>query len=559
VPARHCVTGLIITSGAIALVLLAASPRGLFSGDEGIKLAETQGLAFTSFHDASLYDPGAKLAGDRTLDAFAASSEFTLSGDDPAKLYGTYPLLYPALAVPLYRLGGVRGMALLSLAGFIAVLVLTARLARRCLVSERAVAAAVAVAGLGCTLPLYATTIFEHTAGAALLLAALDTILGDPIGARRMWLGGALFGVATCFRTELYAFAPSMALVLAWRIGLRRPAWLRWLAFGSGAIAVVIAFLACHRLATPAWHPTLAASSDGEVLTLYHRLGQLVATDLLPCGQILIVATIVVGAWRSLPFVRRPSPLVTAALGAAWSVTTWFAIRNVESLDARTVTGLFTATPVLTLALLRGVGPIVRTESPLGVLVAAASLFAAIIVILPKASSGGGLELGARYLLPVIPLLAIAAAEAGRRHPIERACWAILFAAGVWTTVINARSQWRVRELGAHIVTAVERSEAPVVFSEVWWVAQLAVPVQSEGVSLFVGDRPTAIYDRLYEVGVRRVLSLRGRAPPPTGRVRLRLLPQTVVDDPRIHPQVYELMSPSPAATSTVPPTRVPQ
>jgi hypothetical protein len=112
------------------------------------------------------------------------------------------------------------------------------------MVSERAIAAAVAVVGLGCSLPLYATTIFEHTPGVALLLAAIDTILGGPIRARRSWLGGVLFGIATCFRTELYAFAPSMAVIVAWRIGLRRPAWLHWLAFGGGSLAVIAAFLA---------------------------------------------------------------------------------------------------------------------------------------------------------------------------------------------------------------------------------------------------------------------------------------------------------------------------
>jgi hypothetical protein len=94
----------------IALALLAASPAGLFSGDEGIKLGEIQGLAFSSYRDASLYDPGATLAGDRTLDAFAAAGEFTFTGDDPGKVFGTYPLLYPALAVPLYHVGGVRGI-----------------------------------------------------------------------------------------------------------------------------------------------------------------------------------------------------------------------------------------------------------------------------------------------------------------------------------------------------------------------------------------------------------------------------------------------------------------
>jgi hypothetical protein len=62
-------------------------------------------------------------------------------------------------------------------------------------------------------------------------------------------------------------------------------------------------------------------------------------------------------------------------------------------------------------------------------------------------------------------------------------------------------------------------------------------------VCLYVGSDPTAIYDRLYMLGVRHVLALRGQPPAATGHVRLRLTESGIVDDPRISPQVYELLS----------------
>lgn len=510
----------IIASTLAALALLLASPNGLFSGDEGIKLAETQGLAFTGYRDASLYDPGARLAGDRKHDAFAAAAEFSFTTGD--KIYGTYPLVFPAITAPLYWIGGVRGMALVSLAAFVAVLILTARLARRCMLSEGAIAAAVAVTGLGCSLPLYATTLYEHTAAAALLLAAIDITLDG----RRMALAGALLGLATCMRTELYAFAPAMAIVVAWSIGVRLREWRRWLAFGGGAVTVVAAFLIIHRVATGVWHPTLNASANGDTLTLYGRLQHLVQFELLPWAQIPLALTLAAAAFR-------PRTLVTTAIALMWCAMTYLAIRS----DDRTVTGLFTTTPVIALALTRQVLP---RHSPLGALVLAAVVFVVTLVLLPKACANGGLELGARYLLPVVPLFAIGAAAAARR---QRACWAVLFAASVCATVVNARAQWQIREVGEHVVTAIERAGAPVVFTEVWWVAQLAVPAQQDGVCLYVGSDPTAIYDRLYMLGVRHVLALRGQPPAATGHVRLRLTESGIVDDPRISPQVYELLS----------------
>src|SRR5205823_4632954 len=162
----------------------------------------------------------------------------------------------------------------------------------------------------GSTLPLYGTMFCEHTAAVAVLLAAIDVALGG----RRLVLAGALFGIATCFRTELYAFAPAMALVVVWRVGF---AWRRWLACAAGGIVVAAAFLIVHRLATPAWHPTLTASADGEVMPLLRRFGHIIARELVLDWQYLVLATGLAGIARSL---WRPRHAVTVVLALAWCV-----------------------------------------------------------------------------------------------------------------------------------------------------------------------------------------------------------------------------------------------
>jgi hypothetical protein len=526
----------IVASAVVALVWLAVSPAGLFSGDEGIKLAETQSLAFHSYREASLYEPGARFTTNGEFRPFGGAP-FVFTGDDPTRVYGTYPLLYPALAAPLYRLGGYRGMALLSFAGFVAVLILTARLARRCSLSEPAVACAVAIVGFGTTLPLYSATIYEHTVAAAMVLAAIDVTLGGPAAAGRMWIGGVLFGLATCFRTELYAFAPAMTIVVAWRLGIGRTSWRRWLAFAAGSMCVVAGFVVVHRLATPVWHPTLAASADGEVPALGRRLGHVIAYELVDSGWMLVVATLVVFAARR--WLRLP-PIIATLMSGAWGIAAMLAIRDVGDPDVRAVTGMLTASPVLALGVMRSSG-LRRQGSEVSVLALAAICYCATVVLLPKGAALGGLELGARYLLPVTPLLAIAATAVARRHPIDRTCWAVLFGISAAATAVNAKQQWRIRELGAEVLAAVDSAGAPVMFTEVWWVAQLAIPAQADDVSLFVADRPTAIYDRLYDAGIRRIVAIRGSPPRPTGHIQVRMLSEASINDRRLNPHVYEL------------------
>jgi hypothetical protein len=327
---------------------------------------------------------------------------------------------------------------------------------------------------------------------------------------------------------------------------VRRITWTRWLVFGASAAAVVAIFLAAHRAATPAWHPALTASGDGEQLTLDQRAAHVIAPQLLPDAWLVLDATIAIAIAMSFAKLRERAAIraLAFAVGAAWIVLACFAIADVDGRNVRTLVGLGTSVPVVALGVLRGFRRDDDRAAPTGALAAAAVVFVAIIVVLPKASAGGGLELGARYLLPVVPLLAIAATDLARRHRAFAALWLAMVAVGAWGTVVNARSQWRIRELGAHVVTAIADSRAQAMFTQVWWVAQLAVPAQADGVALYYADAPTAIYDRLYDAGLRRIVALRGSPPPPTGRVRLRQITCTTSVDPRLAPEVYELVDP---------------
>jgi hypothetical protein len=530
---------------AVAVVISLAMPRGLFSGDEGIKLAQIQGLVASRFTDAALYDPGARYAVDRRHEALTKAPGFTRVDKQSGKVYGTYPLLYAALAVPFYWAGGAFAVPWLSLLALAIALVLTARLARVSLGSDASAAAVVAVVALSSPLLLYGGLVIEHTASVAALLGAIALLVGQDPPLRRLAASGALYALATCFRTELYAFAPSMALILAWRIGLRPSAWRRWCAFAAGAVVVVGLFLVAHRLATPFWHPTLAVSTTAPPSLLRVRFIQLVPRELYEEGRLLVLATLAAAVVAMAPGrARRPVQLVlTAAATAAWGFLAFKAVRAVDGDHVRTVTGLLTTTPIAVLALLRGVDRRER-ESPIAVFAAAALAFAAVVVLVPKRGSAGGLELGSRYMLPILPLLAIAAIDHARRHWVHGACAVALVGLGVWASVANVRSEHRVRALGAHVIDAIEEPPADAMFTPVWWVAQLAVPAQDR-TCLYVGSASTRLYDRLFDAGLTRIAVLRGKPPAPAGRIRFRPLGPSPVGDPRVSPRLYELYDPS--------------
>lgn len=549
------VDGVALAGVLVAAVLALAMPRGLFSGDEGIKLAQAQQLLYSGATEASLYDRGASAIVDRQANLFARMPAFAKLDRDGARSWGTYPLLYPALAVPLLAAGGPFAVFGLSLLGLAAALIATGRLARRVMRSETAAAAVVAVVATGSSLPHYAGLIYEHTCAVGPLLAALALLVppwrsaphadADAAPSARQLAGaGALYALATCFRTELYAFAPALGLVLLWRLGWPWRAWRGYLAFALGAAAVLAPFLLAHRAATGFWHPTLAVSQGAPPTTLAVRLLHLAPRALT--GPALAALALTALSALALTMARGQRWLeraATAAVALAWGALAVAAALAVDGKGTRTLVGVTTSTPLVALALLHL--PQLR-ERPRAapVLAAAAVTFIATVVLLPKRASVGGLELGARYLLPILPLLVIAALEHARRSRLSVACAVALAALGLGGAAVNARAEAQTRALGAHVLDAIDQSGADAVITPVWWVGQLAVPAQARAAVFVPSGAPTDLLDRLAAVGWRRVVVLRGGLPPSRGQVHAQPLPPPPTADRRVSPRVYQLVGP---------------
>ncbi|MEO9183028.1 MAG: hypothetical protein ABI467_06040, partial [Kofleriaceae bacterium] len=147
---------------------------------------------------------------------------------------------------------------------------------------------------------------------------------------------------------------------------------------------------------------------------------------------------------------------------------------------------------------------------------------------------------GPRDLVPVLPLLVIAALDAARSRA-RIACAAALAIAGGAALVANARANYKIRALGAHVVELAAQSNADVVISDVWWVSQLAIPAQAERIVLVSNRGDRDVWRALYDHGRRRVLVLRGNCPDPGPRMVFQPRPCPCLDEPRLDPHLYEL------------------
>ena len=524
----------IVTVLAATFAWGVALPRGLFSGDEGIKLAQIQGLDDAGYADGALLYRGH--ASDPTNALHPLKSPgFTYEVD--GRVYGTYTLLYPALAVPIYRAGGFAWVWLLSLAGLAIMLVATAQIAARVTGSERVATAAVLAIGFATSVGLYACTIFEHTLAGGCLLAAIAILTGS-ITTRRVLAIGALFAAAIALRTELLAFGPSLLVLCAWRFGVRRAALRYYALVALGGAAVLAGFIAFNLALSGVWHPTLLASKTAAAGSFSDRACHLAAQTL---GGWRYVAVWITLAAAALAFMLRRRPHAVTAIGALVGVL-WIALtlRAIATMGVRPVVGLLTTAPVVALALIWRRPQLRGRSITTTALVLAAALFVAILVLLPKRGAIGGLELGPRYLIPIVPLLVIAALDGARTSRVRIACAIVLALAGTTALVANAQSQYSIRRLGATVVEVAEQAGADVVTTDVWWVAQLAVPAQADRIVMLTENKRD-VWQRLYAGDHRRVLVLRGSVPDPGPQLTLRPLDCPCLADRRLDPSLFEL------------------
>ena len=462
--------GLTLVVAALAYGMAAWLVRpdlGFWSPDSSIRYVQLVSLLQRRFERVDAVYPAVTL--DPQARFYPVSPGFAVVRE--GKVYLAYSPYFPALAAPLYRLLGAFGLVALPLAsGLLVVAVSCSWLGRR--MPELGLVGGVAV-GLGTPLAVYSVVFWDHAPVAALTAAGLLVLAGDRGANRQAFLAGALVGMATWFRNEVYVFAAAAAVAWALVAGWRRlprvlagmlcgaaPAWLlNWHLYGhplglkglAGAQA-----LAARLGGTERWLWSRLVAGYDLLISIENFQN---ATSPLRAPESLGVAGVLVGSAVLLRLGtanRTPASVyavgVAVAAVAAWLVAT-----------GAGVMGLVPAMPVLVLLGLWRPGE--RAEQLIGL---AAGLY--VLGVLATGSEGG-LQWGPRYLLPAVPPLvwlafsgvARAYKESSRDMRRALAVCAVLSVAASFG--VQAVGVWRVRAqvlAGARVEAILRSVESPI-------------------------------------------------------------------------------------------------
>ncbi len=505
---------LALASVVLAVWVLGFASRGLLSGDSGVKLAQSHALWESGFSSRALpYD--------RALDRqgrFAPYGEFIRKVHGQRQ--GIYSVTFTALAAPLVGGFGMTGALVLPLLGALAILLGVDLLLGRMGASPWARAGGAIVTVAFTPLLLYSAQFAEHTPGVGLTLLALVLVIPrDPdrssAAVAMRWrpaVAGALAAFAATIRPECYLTIATVGIALSARPGrLELKARAIEAAWYIGAALLVLgAWWGVNLWLSSTWDPLVTfqkAAPDRWANVQKLMIGEVKHDPgpwlLLPCLA-LAAALVPHHVLRGLPALALRLGLGVALLWLAWRV-------RVE-IKGRTLIGLFSVTPIALYGLLASPWqPRWRQVWVFAVLTTVS------IIGLNKSNDAGGLQLGARLLLPALPaLIALAAASVDDDFRARR--WVALrvtplfapTALLVGTIFMIARGMppaYQIALNGERAADAVAAAPGRAVVTRVWWESQVLSPVLFAGKELYlVGRDPTPILEALAARGDTEVV-----------------------------------------------------
>jgi hypothetical protein len=415
-----------IVSLYVVLGLVILAPESVYSGDIGVKYVQARALADHRFASLDIPYPGQFL--DPAREFFPLRPPFVMMTG------GTTQAIFPPAAAVIQAVavvaGGFRGLIVLSLISAAVVLVASSRLA-----PPKYELATVVAVGLGGPLWFYAVSASEHAPAVALGTAAFAWVLRSPAASRSApWIAGMLVGVGATLRDEVMLVAPGL-LVAIW---FRQRGWRRiGMAVAGLLIPLAIAAAvdvwwferpaAAHlrhavHLVQTALHVTAEPNPELPVLrpmTLRERYDTVVVYWLLGRGTdpqvagfvaALVAALFVRWKWRSsIGILVWLLAFSVTAGGDLWEVLTapkWLA-------------GLVRVSPFIVFAALPlSIGWLAREPVGLGTerggerllpVVIGLTALMYLVIAFAGVDTSGGKSLGPRLLLPLHPLLSVAA------------------------------------------------------------------------------------------------------------------------------------------------------
>ena len=487
------------------LGLAVLAPEAVYSGDIGVQYVQAQSILDNSFRSLAITYPGAFLDPERRFFPLRPPFVLTAAGETQS--------IFPPASALLQAVGvgawGLRGMIVISvIAGWLAVYC-AARLA------PALHAAVIAAVGLASPLWFYAVSGWHHAAGMALGTAAFACVLTANTRYAPL-LAGLSLGAGAALRDEVILLWPGVALAL-WFVRRRTLPIVLMTAGAAASLGLAAAIdiwwfdrpPAAHlrhavHLLQSAFQATDAPNLDVPVLrpmTLRERHQTVVQYWVFGYGHDRIIAAYVAGLAVALAIRLW---LRTSAGIAAWLV----AVLGLAAQDfwelmtaPKWLAGLYRVAPYLAFAVLP---PAVKALPPAagGLVPRIALLTTAAYLILAFAGvdTTGGKGLGPRLLLPVLPIVAVAAViriDGYLRSPLrwDRFAGGLGVLLGGMTLVMHLYGTTvayygRNRD-DSSVIRAVAASRERIVVADDVHTAQLLFPLYYRKI-IFLADSPAA-------------------------------------------------------------------
>jgi len=493
-------------SAAVIVGLALALPgEAFYTGDSGVKLLQVQNLIAQDYSSVTLEYPGRDLDPDSKISPFDLKPSMYIR---EGRNYSVFPVAFPFLSALLFQGLGWPGLYILPVVSALLCLPLIFIIGRRFLPERWALAAMLAAVFLTPFL-FYSLTFWEHVPATALFLAGVALMLDPRKQALRSLAAGAVLGLAVWLRTEMLILGAGLLVVVFTQGPSRRKVFLA----GGAFVLLVAALLVFNLQVYGGWlnHAALnlEVTGDGGVsLSWTERFDQLRrslvglnAPQTLPRSRAGWEATM--GLIREDPVLewsvagvclwmlalglvatlQKPAPAgrwwgrgVLLGCLALCGVSGYYLLTQFQDHSALVNVlpsgGLFGFSPLLALALAlpcrEGAG---RRVGGLIIL----ALVSALVISL-MAPNDGGIRFGARYLLPLMPLLAIGAfvvAERLSRLSRPAVLGVVLGLAVLVSAGVQVRGLWILNEkraLNRELTLRVRSADARRIVIDRWWM-----------------------------------------------------------------------------------------
>ena len=539
---RHIVRGSLGLALLLYLLLIAVvlPPDAFFDSDPGVKFLQVRNLVAHRWQGLWVDDPGEALDPSHTFSPFNTS--FFYRDGESGQVYGVYSVPFVVLSSFFYSLLGFRGLYLLPALATLGTMVVTYRLSRR--IAPRTAPLALLLVGVLSPLLFYSVDFWEHTSAVFLTTLGLWWFVEAQIRGQTRWLLGAglILGLAAWFRAEVYALIPACGLVLLWA-ERRRPRRMVacGLAYGAGLALILLPIWVFQAGAFgtplgPHLQNAVVPQVNGQAARRFNIHPLLLWTMKPVVATKLLVPWTTSKSWTALvaglvllrllagriPAWRRPLTWLLA--GAASLGAMGIVLRGVwEHWFTRNVVQSF---PVVLFLLFLGLVPrpaSIPSGSPekrvlMRLLALIGGLFTAFVFV--ATPSGGGPQWGARFLMPIYPLLVVGVLYAlepvltspPRQLRERRAlllAFSLLCVASALIQFEGLRQLYWSKADYARLTQAVEQLAPEVVVTDAWWIPVVTATASKPKTWFLVNHgsngSPSALMAMLREKGITQL------------------------------------------------------